>query len=141
VQCRNCHQLGGTGKQVGRDLSDVGLRLSRDQILESILYPSRKIEPAYSSYIVETVDGRIMTGLVKSRTDKQLVLVTVDAKEVTLAMEDVDLLVRQPKSLMPDLLLRDLTAQQVADLLAFLVSQRKVPNSPLGNQERGNGSR
>ncbi|MFP6750308.1 MAG: hypothetical protein VB855_01415, partial [Pirellulaceae bacterium] len=134
VQCRNCHQLGGAGKQVGRDLSDVGIRLTREQILESILYPSRKIEPAYSSYIVETVDGRVLTGLIKSKSDTQLVLVTVDAKEVTLPMEDVDLLVRQPKSLMPDLLLRDLTAQQVADLLAFLISQRKVPNSPLGNQ-------
>ncbi|MDP7205165.1 MAG: c-type cytochrome, partial [Pirellulaceae bacterium] len=127
VQCRNCHQLGGTGKQVGRDLSDVGIRLTREQILESILYPSRKIEPAYSSYIVETVDGRVMTGLVKSKSDKQLVLVTVDAKEVTVASEDIDLLVRQPKSLMPDLLLRDLTAQQVADLLAFLVNQRNTP--------------
>ncbi|MEE2685730.1 MAG: PQQ-dependent sugar dehydrogenase, partial [Planctomycetota bacterium] len=130
VQCRNCHQLGGAGKQVGRDLSDVGIRLTRNQILESILYPSRKIEPAYSSYIVETVDGRILTGLLKSKDEQQLVLVTVDAKEVTLATEDVDLLVRQPKSLMPDLLLRDLTAQQVADLLAFLVSQKKPPAAP-----------
>ena len=141
VQCRNCHQLAGAGKQVGRDLSDVGLRLTREQILESILYPSRKIEPAYSSYIVETIDGRVLTGLLKLKTDQQVVLVTVDAKEVSIPADEVALLVRQPKSLMPDLLLRELTAQQVADLLAFLVSQRKVPNSPLGNQERGNGSR
>ena len=42
----------------------------------------------------------------------------------TIASQDVDLMVRQKKSLMPDLLLRDMTAQQVADLLAFLSELR-----------------
>jgi hypothetical protein len=37
-------------------------------------------------------------------------------------VDQVELLVRQPQSLMPDLLLRDMTRQQVADLLAFLES-------------------
>jgi hypothetical protein len=45
-------------------------------------------------------------------------------------MDQVELLVRQPKSLMPDLLLRDMTAEQVADLLAFLVNQRRAKDSP-----------
>jgi len=130
VQCRNCHRLAGVGKQVGPDLADIGARLKKDKILESMLEPSRTIDPLFSSYVVETVDGRILTGLIKSRTDKQVVLVTLDAREVVLPLDQVELLVRQPKSLMPDLLLRDMTVEQVADLLAFLVNQRRATDRP-----------
>lgn len=130
IQCRNCHQLAGVGKQVGPDLGDIGARLKKDKILESMLEPSRTVDPKFSSFVVETVDGRIMTGLVKSRTNDQLVLVTPDARAVVLPMDQVELLVRQPKSLMPDLLLRDMTAGQVADLLAFLVNQRRAAGGP-----------
>jgi hypothetical protein len=41
---------------------------------------------------------------------------------IEISVEDVDTLVSQQKSLMPELLLRDLTAEQVADLTAFLRS-------------------
>jgi putative heme-binding domain-containing protein len=125
MQCRNCHRLNDVGKQVGPDLADIGARLKKDKILESILHPSRTIDPKFSSYIVETVDGRIMTGLLKSKTNEQVVLITTDAKEVSIASNQIDLLVRQPKSLMPDLQLKDMTIQQAADLLAFLMSQKK----------------
>jgi len=125
MQCRNCHRLNDVGKQVGPDLADIGTRLKKEKILESILHPSRTIDPKFSSYIVETVDGRIMTGLLKSKTSEQVVLVTTDAKEVSIASNQIDLLVRQPKSLMPDLQLKDMTIQQAADLLAFLMSQKK----------------
>ena len=110
---------------MGPDLGDIGARLKKDKILESLLEPSRTIDPKFSSFVVETVDGRILTGLVKNRTNEQLVLVTPDAREVVLPMDQIELLLRQPKSLMPDLLLRDMTAEQVADLLAFLVNQRR----------------
>ncbi|MFP6703722.1 MAG: hypothetical protein VB861_18385, partial [Planctomycetaceae bacterium] len=74
------------------------------------------------TYVVETVRGRVFTGLLVSKDDKQLVL--RDAKDtlITIAADDVDVLAAQQKSLMPDLLLRDMTARQVADLTAFLAS-------------------
>jgi putative heme-binding domain-containing protein len=122
VQCKTCHRIAGQGKQVGPDLSGVGKTLSRAQILDSILQPSRKIEPKWLTYVVETVRGRVFTGLLVSKDDKQLVL--RDAKDtlITIATDDVDVLAAQQKSLMPDLLLRDMTARQVADLTAFLAS-------------------
>lgn len=122
VQCKTCHRIAGQGKQVGPDLSGIGKTLSRVQILDSILQPSRKIEPKWLTYVVETVRGRVFTGLLVSKDDKQLVL--RDAKDtlITIAADDVDVLAAQQKSLMPDLLLRDMTARQVADLTAFLAS-------------------
>ena len=122
IQCRNCHKIAGQGKEVGPDLSGVGKKFTRAQILESILAPSRKIEPRWLTYVVETVQGRVYTGLLVSRDDKQVVLRDAKDKLTRIAADDVDVLAAQQKSLMPDLLVRDMTARQVADLTAFLAS-------------------
>jgi hypothetical protein len=43
-------------------------------------------------------------------------------EEIRVAADEIEVIVPQQKSLMPDLLLRDMTPQQVADLLAYLSS-------------------
>ncbi len=64
--------------------------------------------------------GRLLTGLLGSKTDKEVVLKVVGDKEVRVPAAKVERFVPLRKSLMPDLLLRDLTAEQAADLLEFL---------------------
>ncbi len=53
-----------------------------------------------------------------------MVLKDARNKRTVIAAADVEVMVRQQKSLMPDLLLRDMTAAQVADLLAYLATLR-----------------
>ncbi|MDA1016196.1 MAG: c-type cytochrome, partial [Planctomycetota bacterium] len=122
MQCRNCHKAEKIGKDLGPGLDQIGKRLSRPQLLESILDPSKKIEEKYRAYVVETVKGRVFTGLMMSSTDSEVVLKDSAGKELRLKRADVETLAPQLKSLMPDLLARDMTAQQVADLLAYLSS-------------------
>jgi putative heme-binding domain-containing protein len=120
LQCVNCHRVNGTGSTLGPDLSQIGKKATRGQILESLLEPSKQIEPAYVAYLLETTDGKFTTGLLASKTDKEVVLKVVGDKEVRVPAAKVERLAPQPKSLMPELLLRDLTADQAADLLEFL---------------------
>jgi len=120
LQCINCHRINGTGSTLGPDLSQIGKKATRGQILESLLDPSKTIEPQWVMYLLETTDGKVYTGLLKSKTDKEVVLGMVGDKEVRVSTARVERLSPQPKSLMPELLLRDLTAEQAADLLAFL---------------------
>jgi putative heme-binding domain-containing protein len=122
LQCINCHRINGTGGTLGPDLSQIGKKATRAQILESLLEPSKKIEPQWVTYLLETTDGRVYTGLLRKRTDRRVVLQMVGDKEVSVPAAKVERLVPQAKSLMPELLLRDLTAEQAADLLDFLVS-------------------
>jgi putative heme-binding domain-containing protein len=122
LQCINCHRINDTGSDFGPDLSHIGSKYTRVQILESLLEPSKKIEPQWVAYTLETIDGRIYTGLLRSKTDKEVVLRVSKDKEVTVPAAKVERLAPQQKSLMPDLLLRDLTAAQAADLLEFLAS-------------------
>ncbi|HEX5269907.1 MAG TPA: hypothetical protein VFW33_05450, partial [Gemmataceae bacterium] len=120
LQCINCHKINGTGATLGPDLSLVGNKLTRGQILESLLEPSKTIDPPYVAYLLETTDGKFYTGLLMSKTEKEVVLKVVGDKEVSVPAAKVERLAPQPKSLMPELLLRDLTAEQAADLLEFL---------------------
>ena len=91
-------------------------------MLESILEPSKLIDPKYVTYLVETKDGRVLSGLLAGRDEKEVVLKDAQNKVLRLPVSDVEQLVTQQQSLMPELLLRDMTAQQVADLLEYLGS-------------------
>jgi len=120
VACKNCHRIGQEGKEVGPDLTAIGKKLDRHQLLESILQPSKRIDPKYVSYLVETSAGKVLTGLLVSRTKEEVVLKDAQQKLIQLSTSQIEQLVPQRQSLMPELLLRDLTAQQVADLVEYL---------------------
>jgi putative heme-binding domain-containing protein len=124
VQCRNCHQIQQQGTAVGPDLSQVGKKYDRAKLLENILSPSREIDPKFVVHMAETKDGRLHSGLLVERTEQAVVLKDAKNQIIRLAANEIEQLTSQQQSLMPDLLLRDLTAQQVADLIAFLSALR-----------------
>jgi uncharacterized repeat protein (TIGR03806 family) len=124
AQCKTCHKAGDVGENVGPDLTKIGTKYNKLTLLEQILDPSKTIEPQYTTFLLETKDGRVLNGLVLERSKDAVVLKDAQGKTIKTPSADVDRLVPQPRSLMPDLLLRDLTAQQVADLLEFLAGLR-----------------
>jgi putative heme-binding domain-containing protein len=124
LNCGRCHQIGGRGTAVGPDLSAIGKLRGREDLLESILEPSRRIEPKYAAYIAQTTNGRSFTGLLVRRDESAVVLRDGENKEIRLAAKDVEVLQPSRLSLMPDGQLAGLTAQQAADLLEYLASRK-----------------
>jgi putative heme-binding domain-containing protein len=124
AQCKTCHKLGDVGEAVGPDLTKIGAKYDRATLLDQILEPSKTIDPKYVAYLLETKDGRVTSGLIVEKTPREVVLKDAQAKTVRIPSSEVEQLVPQSRSLMPELLLRDLTAQQVADLLEYLTTLR-----------------
>jgi putative heme-binding domain-containing protein len=124
AQCKSCHKAGDVGENIGPDLTKIGTKHNKAALLGEILEPSKTIEPQYAAYLLETKDGRVLSGLAVERTKDAVVLKDAQGKTIKVASAEIDRLVPQTRSLMPELLLRDLTAQQVADLLEFLASLR-----------------
>lgn len=122
ASCRNCHRIKETGETLGPDLSQIAKKYTPAEMLTHLLEPSRFIDVKYIPQVVETVDGLVHTGLLVERTGTEIVLKSVQNKEIRIAMSDVESVTSQQKSLMPELLLRDVTPQQAADLLAYLNS-------------------
>jgi putative heme-binding domain-containing protein len=124
LQCATCHKIAGQGGQIGPDLSDIGKKMTRRQILESILDPSKDIDPKFAAYTVQLDDERQLSGLIIARDDQSLTVRDAQGKDTKVQLKSVVAQIPSKKSLMPDQLLRDLTAEQAADLLAFLESLR-----------------
>ena len=126
VQCKSCHKIGDLGTDLGPDLSQLGKKYDKSKILENILDPARQIDLKFRVYLVETVDGKVHTGLLIEKNLERLVLKDAKNQEIRLAAKDIEEITPQQQSLMPDLLLRDLTAQQVADLVAYLAALKEL---------------
>jgi uncharacterized repeat protein (TIGR03806 family) len=130
VQCRNCHRIGGRGTELGPDLDAIGKKYEPPKLLESILQPSLQIEPKYVMWLVETKSGLVHTGLLVERDAAAVVLKDAQNKTLSVAVDEIEGVFPQNKSFMPESQLRDFTAQQAADLLAYLASLK-------GDAEKG----
>lgn len=124
MQCAKCHKVGDRGVSLGPDLSAIGKTRTRAELLESILDPSRRVEPQYAAFLVKTADGRSFTGLLVKRDERQVILRDAENKEVALATGDVEAIQPSRLSLMPEGLIGGLTPQEAADLLEFLVTRK-----------------
>src|SRR5262249_39913611 len=115
LNCVTCHAIGGVGGKVGPDLTSIGASAPVDYLIESILYPNRKIKEGYHSVIVETKDGLEYAGVVVRENSDELVLRDSTDKETTLAKTNIEK--RQTgNSLMPSGLLDALTPGERVDL-------------------------
>ncbi|QGJ71574.1 Cytochrome c domain-containing protein [Planctomycetales bacterium 10988] len=119
-QCKKCHRFGGAGEPVGPDLTSIGKRFQRKEILESLIYPSHVISDQYASQSVLTTNGITYTGILGHETSGEIVILQSDGKKVTLKESEVEEVAPVTKSAMPEGLLDELTLQEIADLFEYL---------------------
>ncbi|MFQ5732698.1 MAG: PVC-type heme-binding CxxCH protein [Planctomycetaceae bacterium] len=99
--CVKCHRVNGVGKDVGPDLSEIGKKLSRTAMIESIVFPSAGISHNYETYVVALESGNQVTGVLTSRTKASITLKGADAISRTFKTSDIELIKKQTVSLMP----------------------------------------
>ena len=121
ASCSACHRLGHAGGTSGPELTQIGetLRTERD-LLESILFPSLSFVRSYEPVLLVTVDGRAINGTIRDETALEFVLTTGPDQEVRLRRDEVEELQPSTVSVMPIGLDKQLTTQEIADLVAFL---------------------
>jgi putative heme-binding domain-containing protein len=124
VNCGKCHKVGERGTAVGPELTSIARQRTAEDLLASMLEPSRRIEPKFAAYLARVVDGRVVTGLLVKRDETEVVLRDGENKEIKIAAADIDQMRPAGKSLMADGQLAGLTAEEAADLLAYLVSRK-----------------
>lgn len=117
--CQTCHAIQGVGRSVGPDLASVSARRS-DLLLVDILDPSRQVSPDFVSYLAATKDGRVLSGVIAAETAESVTLRREEAQQETIPRSQLEQLRASGKSLMPDGLEKNLTPDQLVDLLEFL---------------------
>ena len=76
AQCNTCHRIAGEGRDFGPDLSQIGKKYTRAQLLENILEPSKAIDPKFVAYSLECKDGEAHTGFLIRRDSTEAVIRT-----------------------------------------------------------------
>lgn len=131
-RCATCHRLDGVGHAVGPDLSALTDK-STTALLTAILDPNRSVESKFLDFVVVTVEGKQYSGIVTAETSNSITLLGQEGREVTVLRDEIELLQTTGKSMMPEGLERDLSAQDLADLIAYLRSVGPAPKSFPGN--------
>ena len=119
LACVTCHAIGGVGGKVGPDLTSIGASAPVDYLIESVLYPNRKIKEGYQSVIVETKDGSEFSGVLAREDGGQLVLRDVTDKEIVIPKNKIEKR-STGNSLMPSGLVDALNPGDRLDLYRFL---------------------
>jgi putative membrane-bound dehydrogenase-like protein len=129
AQCLKCHKINGVGGEVGPDLSTIGSKASRENLLESILYPSRAIADQFQQYVVETKAGLVINGLIIEDKAEFLLLRDANAKDYKIARGDVESKKLVTTSLMPELI-QFLPEQDLIDIVDYLRSLKSPALTP-----------
>jgi putative heme-binding domain-containing protein len=128
ARCRACHHTDEAALSVGPTLKEINRKyMHTSELLQHIVQPSQKIDDKFAAWTVVTNDGRVLNGLMESQSASQVVLRMADRQLVAIAAADIDELQKSTRSLMPDGVFADLTAQEAADLLVFIRSITEVP--------------
>jgi putative membrane-bound dehydrogenase-like protein len=119
--CATCHRLESIGSEVGPNLAAMQAR-GPESILVNVLDPNREVNPQYVDYIVETSDGRTLTGLLASETAVSVTLKQPGGVLKTILRADIERIASSGLSLMPEGLEKTLDQQALADVIAYIMS-------------------
>ena len=123
--CSQCHRIGDLGGAQGPDLTSVGSKQSPADLLTSIIVPSAVVSDQYSNSVITRVDGGKITGrILNEEGDKlQLAVNPFDfSVQLSINRSDIQAIDRDSISPMPIGLINSLNEQEVANLMAFLIS-------------------
>ena len=99
--CLVCHKLHDEGAEIGPDLTGVG-RSSLDALLSNVIDPNEIIGQGYENVIVETKDGRTLSGRLVEETDIRIKLVNLGPIEYVIAKDQIVTQTVSEMSLMPE---------------------------------------
>ncbi|MFO0906386.1 MAG: PVC-type heme-binding CxxCH protein [Pirellulales bacterium] len=129
--CQKCHAVAGAGGRVGPDLVSIGASAQPDYLVDSLLIPNSKVKEGFHSILVETDEGKVLTGIVVRETKTEIVLRDAEDRMVTIPTSSVEH--RQDgRSLMPDGTVDNLTRAELVDLVRFLSELGKVGDFAVG---------
>ncbi len=120
--CSKCHIHGSEGKAIGPNLTGMAVH-PKHELLTHIIDPSRSVEGNFRIYTVVKTDGVILNGMLSGESRTAITLIDTEGRENQIAREDIEELVRSRKSLMPEGFEKQMSAEELSNLLSFLTDK------------------
>jgi len=126
VGCNRCHQVNGEGIDFGPALSEIGAKLGKDALYESILDPSAGISFGFEAWQLELANGDEVFGLITSETADEISVKAQTGITTRYRKPDVARREKQALSTMPSGLQQSLSVEDLVDLVEYLSTLKKA---------------
>ena len=123
--CASCHKVKGQGMDVGPDLSEIGSKLAKEALYESILDPSSGISFGYEAFQLELKNGDEPYGLIASETADEIAIKNNAGIVTRYKKTDVKSRQQMKLSIMPAGLQQAIAVSELVDLIQYLTSLKK----------------
>lgn len=123
--CASCHRMAGEGGGIGPDLTGSGNRYTLSDLMENIIDPSKVISDQYGSETITKKDGSTVIGRLGSENDKTISIMTnpfAPESLIEIPLKDIKSREPLPVSMMPPGLVNTMNPDELADLVAYLMS-------------------
>ncbi len=127
AQCYKCHRFEGQGGFVGPDLTGVGRRYSRSDLLDSLVDPNKTVSDQYRSTRFLLTNGKTVVGRIVNLSGDNFLVETDMLNPASLTTVNIGQIDEQSPSkvsLMPEGLLDTLSKDEIYDLMAYLRSSQ-----------------
>jgi putative heme-binding domain-containing protein len=141
AKCFACHRFANEGGALAPDLTVVSGRYSARDFLDKILNPSKAVSDQYAATVFTLKDGRVIVGRVVNLQGDNLSIQTdmlSPARLTRLNVKNVEATHLSDVSLMPTGLLDSFHADEILDLMAYVLSRGDRPHAMF--QQAGKGS-
>jgi len=124
--CYACHDPPAGTPRMGPELAKLKTETTAEKLVDSILRPEKEIAPEYAQISVLTIDGKVITGVLVSENDKELVLRNIALPEpIVIPQDDIEDVAKSSASLMPANLVRQLkNRREFNDLMKYIIEIR-----------------
>jgi len=125
AQCIRCHVVDGQGGAAGPELTGIGERLSREELLEAMVEPNARIAPGFGVVTAVLENGETIRGVLREETQTTLTIESGDTKR-TLQKTELSQRTNTPSSMpaMGDIL----TRKELRDLVEYLKNLKHEQN-------------
>lgn len=123
AQCMRCHSYDDYGGNAGPRLNGIAAKLSREELLEALIHPGKRLAPGYGVVTLELENGKTISGILHEEDDKLMALKVGNKPDTTVLREHVVERTNAPSS-MPDMKYF-LSKREIRDLISFLVTLEK----------------
>lgn len=123
--CAICHQVNNSGYDFGPKLAEIGSKLPKESLLESIVKPSVGIGFGYEGWELKMKDGSVMSGIIASKTETDIDLKFPGGARKQIKTADVKTLTQMKQSMMTEGLHESISTQDMANLLEYLAGLKK----------------
>ncbi|WP_257668616.1 HEAT repeat domain-containing protein [Parapedobacter tibetensis] len=120
AQCMKCHAYDDRGGNAGPRLNGVANRLSREQLLESLIDPGKRMAPGYGVVILELKDSTTVSGIFQGENEQHVRIKKGQGPDQVIPQDQILKKTFSPSSMLD---MKDiLSKREIRDVVSFLAT-------------------